>query len=403
MSMQSGFSARAVALVLGSVVACGGLASGQTTNFWTNNANANWTATNFWVPLTNYPDGVGAAAFVTNNISGATRTIYVDTNITLGSLYWGDLDTGNEYDLRTTNAVASRITFDSGDANPALIVHGSGDWARPNFGNFGNGGDDIDAGITVADSQGLFIDAFQNFVINGTNGATGTDPNRVFNGGGFDITKGEDATVFVRTILTNVATVRVLDGEFRVDSEGNPLLRPGISNVVIGVAPGVIDAGANPIGVVTNAAEGTAWDRVQFPVFSVVGANNTNASFPGLMVTNTFDVTINRGHFRSFNRPQTNGLPSVYSGTFTLNGGANETFFTTEGNDFGNISSTVQRTVFTGPITGAGGFTKIGSGEMTLVASNSFAGDLNINRPSDRAIGIAGGVRLMEGGTLSGV
>ncbi len=401
---------RAIALVLGFVFGGATLASAQTTNSWTNNVgNTLWTIPGNWLILTNspngwagtniYPDGGGTVVLITNNIGGQ-RIIYLTTNVTIGEMFLGDWDRGSDFHIRTTNTVANSITFDTGDSRQALLLHGSGDRIM----DIGNGGDEIDVGISVTDAEGLFVDNWQNLVLNGAiNGVRGSDPNRAFDGGGHDLTKGEDGALYFRRVSTNIATVFVRDGDLRFEMEGDPLLKPGISNVVIGVAPGVVDTGGNPGGVVTNLGEGGAYDRIQFPLFTVVGANLTNAAFVGQIATNDFDVTINRGVFRTYNRPQTNGLPPVYSGTFTLNGNANEVFFYTEGQDFGNISSTVQRTIFTGPITGSGGFTKIASGEMTLVGSNDFTGSLNINRPSDRAIGRSGGVRLMDNGTLSGV
>ncbi|MCC6352941.1 MAG: hypothetical protein IT577_03590, partial [Verrucomicrobiae bacterium] len=389
-----------MAAVVAGIWACAAGAAAQTTNSWILNGNGVWSLTNNWFPNTNYPDSIGAVVYITNNVT-ANRTLTIDTNSTVGVLTWGDWDRGSQIDMRSTNAVPSIITFDSGDANPAVLIHGTGDIAGRDI---GNGGDDMDAGISVADAQGLFIDAYQNFVINGRAGALGAEPGRAFDGGGHDVTKGEDGAVYFRTITTNIGTYRARDGWTEFGMEGNPQLRPGISNVVLGVAPGVVDIGANPLGVITNTGEGGAHDRVQFPVFAVVGANNTNASYAGQIATNAFDVTINRGYFRSFNRPQTNGLPSVYGGTWTLNGDANEVFILTESQGFNNnISSIVQQTVFAGPMTGGGGFTKIGTGEMTLVSSNSFTGTMNVNRPSDSAIGTRGGVRLQEGGTLSGV
>lgn len=399
-------------MALRASVACAGLifgvaggAPGQVTNFttnaWTVNANGSWTNALNWNPNVNFPDAYGAVAYVTNNVSGGNRILYVDTSVTVGALFWGDFDRGNQIDIRTTNAVPSRITFNTGDGGQALLVHGTGDRAAHDF---GNGGDDIDTGIDLTDPDGLLINSWQTLVFNGRAGAIGTEAGRSFDGGGYDITKVEDGAIIFRNILTNVGNVFVRDGEFRVDMEGNPLLKPGISNVVIGVAPGVIDRGVESFGVITNTGEGSADDRVQFARFSIVGANNTNTAFAGQVVTNAFEMTIERGWFQSLYRPQTNGVPTVYAGGITLIGDADEVIIQTENQGFsGNISSVVQQTIFAGKITGPGGFTKIGSGEMTLVASNDFTGALNINRPSDTAIGDRGGVRLQENGTLSGV
>lgn len=58
---------------------------------WTNNAAGNWSGTNNWAAGL-YADGVGASAWITNNITAA-RIITVDTNArTLGTLTVGDAD-----------------------------------------------------------------------------------------------------------------------------------------------------------------------------------------------------------------------------------------------------------------------------------------------------------------------
>ncbi len=364
-------------------------AEAQTTNWWTLNANGNWSATNNWVPDSNYPDSIGAWAVLTNNVS-ANRIITLDTNAILGALLWGDFNRGSQMDIRGPGTTG--ITFDSGDGNPAVLIHGTGE--LPNM-DFGNGSDDTDVGITVSDPQGLFIDNVQNMVFGG-----GTTAGRAFDGGGHDLVKGEDATIFFRRILTNVNTLTVRDGEVRIDTEGRPELLANISTVVVGVASGVIDTGANPLGVTTNTSEGTPVDRRQFPVFGIIGAATTNA--PGVM-TNDFQVVMHRGIFRSYNRRgDTNGAPAVYSGDFQLNGTADETIFQIESESTG-AGNVVLRHVFAGEILGSGGLTKWGNGSIFLVNSNSFTGELNINRNNDRARGTFGGVQLQDNGTLSGV
>ena len=145
-------------MALRASVACAGLifgvaggALGQVTNFttnaWTLNANGSWTNALNWNPNVNFPDAYGAVAYVTNNIS-ANRTLYVDTNVTVGALFWGDFDRSSGFDIRTTNAVPSRITFNTGDGGQALLVHGTGDRATHDF---GNGGDDIDTGVDLTE------------------------------------------------------------------------------------------------------------------------------------------------------------------------------------------------------------------------------------------------------------
>ena len=182
-------------------------------------------------------------------------------------------------------------------------------------------------GILVNDTDGLFIDNWQTFYFRGLDNGLSTDPARAFNGGGNNVTKGEDGYLAFSRLVTNVGTWWQRDGFTELFVEGNPALKPTISNLVLGVAPGVVDTGANPDGVLTNVNEGGAYDRVQLPYFSIVGAASTNG---GLPMTNDMEVTFNRGIFRSLARSVRDvsntavaTLP-VYTGDFTLNGSANE-------------------------------------------------------------------------------
>jgi len=366
--------------------------SAQTTNSWILNANGLWSVTNNWSPSTNYPDSVNAVVFITNNLSG-NRILTIDTNATVGALIWGDIDRGSQMDLRT-NAAGARLTFDTGDdGQMAVLSHGTGDVAGRDI---GNDSDDTDVGITIGDVQGLYLDTWRNIVFEGR-----TSPNAIFDGGGHDIVKGEDGTVYFRRILTNVNTVTVRDGGFRIEPEGRPELLPSIGTVVVGVASAVVDAGeANPLGTITNSYEGSARDRRQFASFEIIGAATTNSA---TVMTNTFNLVMNRGIFRSYNRPgPTNGPPAVYTGNVQLNGDANEVFFQIE-SEGSYATNSVLRHIFDGNVIGSGGLTKWGNGELVLVNSNSFTGDLNILRANDRRRGNAGGVRLEGQGTLSGV
>ncbi|HPA21528.1 MAG TPA: hypothetical protein PLU30_27555, partial [Verrucomicrobiae bacterium] len=387
--------ARAGALIFGLLFALVAGASAQTTNLWTSGGNVFWSFTNNWSPATNYPDSVGAVAIVTNNLSDFQ--IYLTNSITLGELVMGDADRGSYRSLRSTNATVSTITFNTGDGSMALFEHATGE--RPNR-DVGRSDDYTDVGVVVADPDGLFIDNWQNFGFYGNGTSWNPDPARAFDGGGHDVVKGEDGSVFFRRVVTNIANFTVRDGYVEFQPEGNPVYKPGISNLVLGVAPGTVDTGASPRGVTTNSFEGSAYDRIQFPYFSIVGANTTNGA---AAMTNDMQVTFNRGVFRSLDRPMTNGAPAVYTGTFTLNGTANDNLFIIEHQNFGTGTSAVRQTVFAGQLVGDGGFTKFGTGEMTLITNNTFTGAMNINRSFDNGRGRYGGVGLRENGTVSGV
>jgi len=378
--------------------------SAQTTNLWILNNNGYWSVTNNWSPSDSYPDSAGAVAIVTNN-NTYDQTIYLTDSITLGTLLWGDANRANFHGLRSTNATVTTVTFDTGDGSMALFVHGTGD--RPNH-DFGRYDDRTDVGFVVSDPQGLFIDNYQNFYFNGLDTTWNTDPARAFDGGGHDVTKGEDGAIYFRRVVTNIATFAQRDGFVEFNPEGQPVYMPGISNLVLGVAPGTIDTGANPSGVTTNLNEGGAYDRTQFPYFSIIGAATTNG---GVVMTNGMDVTFNRGVFRSLDRgvqgyEMSNAAQAAYTGTFTLNGSADENFFIIEHQTHSgyayNNTTAVRQTEFTGPFTGSGGFTKFGTGEMLFTGSNDFTGAVNISRAIDQGRGRWGGVGLRENGVFSG-
>ncbi|HPA21537.1 MAG TPA: hypothetical protein PLU30_27600, partial [Verrucomicrobiae bacterium] len=377
-------------------------AQAQTTNIWILNNNGYWAFTNNWNPSTNYPDSAGAVALVTNN-TGFDQTIYLTNSITLGEFVFGDYDRGSLRALRSTNATVSTITFDTGDGTMALFEHGTSD--RPAR-DIGRGDDRTDVGIVVSDSEGLFIDNWQTFYFGGNDAGLNTDPARAFDGGGHDVVKGEDGSLYFRRVVTNIATFTQRDGFVEFLVEGNPVYQPGISNLVLGVAPGVVDTGANPRGVITNANEGGAYDRIQFPYFSIIGAATTNGA---AAMTNGMDVTFNRGIFRSLTRQVPNvsntaqaTLP-VYTGTFTLNGSADETFFNIQHDNLSGNTGLIRQTVFAGQFTGDGGFTKLGVSEMLFTSSNDFTGAVNVNRGFDNGRGRFGGIGLRENGTFSGV
>ncbi len=407
-----GVSAGILRLAAVAVLAVG-LAGGARaqTGIWAQAGGGYWNTASFWSNNV-IPNGVGQWAWLTGNNNlgggfGGTPIITQDVDVTLGFLILGDTDAGTAVSIRGPTATSSSIlTFNTGDGRMALLSHGSGDlhlWNGQDF-HIGNGGDFMDVGITSADPQGLYIENFQTLNLYG-----GTTNSRTLNGGGYDIVKAEDAALQIRRIVTNVNNFAVRDGYVELFLEGNLAMRPDITNVVIGVAPGVVDTGAmNPLNSTVNVGEGTAADRTQFPFFQLQGDNNTNSA---VLMTNTFDIVLNRGAFRTFSRqlatvalqPNWTNYQAVFAGDITLNGAANESFILTEVQDAGNLTSSVRQTLFTGSITGTGGFTKYGSGEMTLLGTNDFSGSVNLIRAWDRGRGRYGSIGLREGGIMTDV
>lgn len=402
------------ALVVAGLLAAGVGDARAQTGVWAKTDGAYWNDAASWSNSV-IPNGVGHWAWLTGNNDigggiGGAAIITQNVNVTLGFLIFGDTDRGTASSIRGTNATtSSTLTFDTGDGRMALLSHGSGDLhtlGQPSGRNFniGNGGDFIDVGIKVTDPQGLYIENFANLTFWG-----GTTNSRVFDGGGFDVIKTEDALLQFRRTITNVNNFIVRDAYAELILEGDLGMRPDITNIVIGVAPGTLETGAlHPIQSQVLTGEGGAKDRTQYPFFNLIGDNNTNST---TKMTNTFNVVLNHGAYRAFSRPlaaaaqQSNwtNYQGVYSGTFTLNGTADESFLWTEAQDTGSFTSSARQVYFTGPLTGTGGFTKVGSGEMTLLGTNSFSGEVNLLRAWDRGRGRYGSIGLRDGGIMTAV
>lgn len=155
----------------------------------------------------------------------------------------------------------------------------------------------------------------------------------------------------------------------------------------------------------TNVGEGSARDRVQLPFSLIWGDNNTNAT--GMPYIHPYNVTLNRGLFQTYSRRLDNDRlnwtnhVAVYTGTFTFNGAPSETIIYNEAQDAGNLTSSVPQHVWSGTLTGTGGFTKAGSSEMTLVGTNDFQGAIVAIREFDRGRGRYGSIGLRMGGILT--
>lgn len=106
-----------VALVIAAgLMGQGGIALGGDGS-WATNASGNWSAAVNWAANA-IADGVGAAAWFTNDITAA-RVITVDTNArTLGSLSIGDADASHSFTL--TNSGGGKLVFDNGGTNALL-------------------------------------------------------------------------------------------------------------------------------------------------------------------------------------------------------------------------------------------------------------------------------------------
>ena len=109
---------------------------GSTTNAWTPNASGTWDNAANWSPA-GVPNGKGSLAILTNNVSAASRTNTLDTDVTLGRLRIGSLDGGTNLVLEASGG--SALTFDNRGAGAEIIAIS------------GNASDSLNAPIELAD------------------------------------------------------------------------------------------------------------------------------------------------------------------------------------------------------------------------------------------------------------
>jgi autotransporter-associated beta strand protein len=408
-----------VAAITGVVLGALHSALGQIqTGIWANTAGGPWSSSANW-SNSFVPNAVGHWAWLTGNnnlgagIGPTTTFITNDIDVTLGFLLYGDTDRGSQLHIGHNGTTYTTITFDTGDGRRALLSHGSGDLHMPGVAgwhyNIGNAADTIYVGIRVQDPDGLYIENFYDLTLHSgiTNSTLALD------GMGHDVVKSELGNLIIQRVVTNVSTLYVRDGRVHINLEGNTgarqqyAVRPDITNIVVGVAPGVRDLGEwNPIQTQTNIGENTELSRSQVPYFQIAGDNNTNAA--GVYI-HPYNVTLNRGAFRTFSRTldtisfraNWTNHQAWFTGTWTLNGSPYEVLIWNEVQDSGSLTSSVRQQVWSGTLTGPGGFTKLGSSEMTLLGTNDFQGPIFVIREFDRGRGRYGAIALREGGILT--
>ncbi len=332
---------------------------GQTGD-WNVNGGGNWSDSSRWTNLeeldpgppqvlADFPSGVGATANVNFNIN-STRTITLDVPVTLGTLKLGDTNNSNAFVI----VGPETLTFDNGGAG-ALLNHdqtSSGGFSPSN-------GDRIDADVILNDT--LTIDAGRNIEFRGAWDAQGNDVvfedvARVrFNGANGTNQNGR---------ISNVNTFTVNVGELRFDGQAG-----GVANV---------------LDVQTfELSDGGLGDGAQ--EFARLYLVNTEA-------TQNFDLNMNGGAWF------TNDLgdnDQTFTGDIVLTDLARRNIIDL------NDPGAAEQHVFTGVISGTGGFSKVNTGAMILENDNTFTGNLWIQR--GRGVNL-GSVHLQTAtGALSGV
>ncbi len=104
-------------LIVTLLLGVGLAAQAATINAWNLNANGTWSTPGNWTPA-GPPNGIGSMAILTNNIT-ASRTNTLDSNVTLGALWIGSLDSAANFVI-TNDVAGSALTFDNGGAGAQI-------------------------------------------------------------------------------------------------------------------------------------------------------------------------------------------------------------------------------------------------------------------------------------------
>ncbi len=325
---------------------------------WNVNANGNWGTGTSWAAPNVVPNAAGDTANLSFNISG-TRVVTLDINPTIGTLILGDTNNTNAFVIGAGMGLGT-LTFDNLGAG-ALLNHNSG-----TAGISPNGGDRIDANVTLADAGGLTIDLDRNIEFRGA-----------WDGGGNDVTIlnsnaaslknnvrafwNANSLTAAQGILSNVNVLNINNGEARFDG-------------IAGTADGQL-IGANTINLGTGTLE---TDGKVFPRLLTLNTETTQ----------TATLNINGGWFLS-DLGNIDDLV-IWSGNINFTGPAASNIVDV------NDAGTADTHIVTGVLGGTGGFSKVNAGTLQLTADNTVGGNIYIQRGGVGGTGVVseGGIRL---------
>jgi len=413
-------------LLAGVVFLLSGLSNRVSAQTWNLNANGNWSAAGNWSPAT-VPNAIGANATLGGIIS-ATRTITVDTSVTLGTLTIND---NNNYTLtRAAGTGTNLLTFDAVGSGPATItisntgaptISSTGSRLRVNLtdntvishtgtglftistvvegaGSLTHGG----TGTTLLSGANTFSGGLavnSGTVRFGGNTAAGTGP-LTLNGGAIEassaartlgnaVTVGGNFSVGGTQALT-LSGAMALGSSQRTVTTGNTALTT-FSGIVSGTG-GITKAGAGALALGGGSAY-TGPTNVNAGTLRARAAGTAFGNNSAVTLANVSGATLDLAGFATSIGSLAGG--GTTGGNVTLGAGT----LTTGG---GNTS-----TSYAGVISGTGGLTKTGSGTQTLTGSNTYAGTTTVSggtlalakTSGPNAIG-AGAILLNSGGTL---
>jgi len=337
-------------------------------------------------------------------------TLNLAGNETFGSLA-GAGSVSNSAGTLTVGGNNTSTTFSG-------ALSGAGAFTKTGSGTITLSGANTYGGATTIAAGGLTVNAANSLptgtaVTVGTSGATA-------NGGRFNINNG---------LSQSIGSLTLLGGNTSSDNSGQVSIGTGSTLVVNGGVTyettnggryaAIISGGTLDLGGTTNtflvrdhgnSVSSFGGDLQVSSVISNGGINKTGAGILNLLAANTLSgtVTVSDGTLALSN---TSALQNATLDTGTA-GGTQLVTFNASGNNTYNIgalqggdalaigANTISvgannaSTIFSGAISGTGGgFTKVGSGTITLSGANSFTGPTAIN---------AGAVRATIAGALGG-
>ncbi|TDU80756.1 putative secreted protein with PEP-CTERM sorting signal [Prosthecobacter fusiformis] len=310
------------------------------TGDWNVNANGNWTDTTRWVDGV-VPNGVGYIADIVHNIS-STRTITLDIAITLGTLRLGDTNADDAFIL-----TGETLTFDNGGAG-AILDHGIGSVTGGPAQN-PNASDRLNMMVDLNDDLTIYADA--NISFYNTWDAQGHDI--TINGNARVYFDGNGTADFGNVV--NAGTITVNSGELRIEGQ-------------VGAKENYVGADLISLGTGTPMTGNNSFTRLYLV--------NTEA-------TQDFDLNMN-GYAWFINDMGEND--QTFTGNINLTGNFNTNLM--DVNDPSTTASVLyEQHIFTGVISGTGGFTKINTGAMVLTNNNTFEGVMQIERGRSENLG----------------
>jgi len=380
-------TAVAVALALPS------LALAQTNGTWSATANGTWSTTSNWLGGAVASGTNAAANFANVNLTTSPRIITVDGNYTVGSMNIGDTD-GLGAGLENATFSSGTLTLASTTGAPTINVAlgGATTLRRVQFTTILAGTSGLTLTQSGAGTGGAGIVALRG--INTFSGnitlGSGTYASAMYLDIGNNATSGEAAQLGSGNFAGNI------------DIQGNNHMR--FMSTLNNTLSGTLSGGT---GAIMQLLAGTG-------TTTLAAANTYSGRF--VVSANANQSLLNLGHANALQSARleldgTNALrfsPSIGTfnvgrmsgaGNFALTATDNSAVTLSIGGNGAGASDTIS-----GTISGLGSLTKVGSGTLTLSASNSYAGTTTFSGgvlSLNNASALAGGGNLtFSGGTL---